>query len=340
MRVLVTGATGLLGNNLVRLLLNDGVEVRAMSPSARHSKALSSLDVERVEADIRDAAAVARATEKVDAVFHCAGCVKIGWSDHVEHEAINHSGARNVADALRGRDVRLVHVSSVNALGIAWPDRNGTEEDFDERITPCPYVTSKRAAQDYVANQVDTADLDAVTVLPGFLLGPWDWKPSSGQILLSVAEHYTPFVPTGGVSLADVRDVARGTVAAFHRGRTGRRYILAGHNLSYRELWKMMAKTTGTHCPIFPLGPINRWLAGVGIDMRHRLTGREPLVNSASLSLSSMRTCFSSQRAIDELGYRFRPAEEAVEDAWDWLRRHQFAPEPARQKTVRYGKTA
>ncbi|MDP6057655.1 MAG: NAD-dependent epimerase/dehydratase family protein, partial [Pirellulaceae bacterium] len=96
MRVLVTGATGLLGNNLVRLLLDDGVEVRAMSPSARHSKALSSLDVERVEADIRDAAAVARATEKVDAVFHCAGCVKIGWSDHAEHEAINHSGARNV----------------------------------------------------------------------------------------------------------------------------------------------------------------------------------------------------------------------------------------------------
>ena len=123
MKALVTGATGLLGNNLVRLLLDDGVDVRAMSLSAKHSRSLVSLDVERVEGDIRDAAAVARATQNVDAVFHCAGCVKIGWSDQTEHDAINYGGAKNVADALRGRDVRLVHVSSVNVLGVAWPNR-------------------------------------------------------------------------------------------------------------------------------------------------------------------------------------------------------------------------
>jgi dihydroflavonol-4-reductase len=271
MKALVTGATGLLGNNLVRTLLDDGVDVRAMSPSALHSRALAGLDVERIGADIRDAAAVARATEDVDAVFHCAGCVKIGWSDRADHNAINYGGAKNVADALRGRNVRLVHVSSVNALGVAWPNRVANEDDYDERITPCPYVTSKRAAQDYVIDQVENADLNAVVVLPGFFLGPWDWKPSSGQILLSVSEIYTPFVPMGGMSLADARDVARGTVSAFHRGTTGQRYILAGHNMSFRELWKLMAKTTGTHCPILPLGPLNRWVASIGFGMKYRL---------------------------------------------------------------------
>jgi dihydroflavonol-4-reductase len=339
MKALVTGATGLLGNNLVRLLLDDGVDVRAMSPSAEHSKALASLDVERVATDIRDAEAVSRATENVDAVFHCAGCVKIGWSDRPTHDAINFGGTKHVVDALRGRDVRLVHVSSVNALGVARPNRIATEDDFDERITPCPYVTSKRAAQEYVASQVEEADLNAVVVLPGFLLGPWDWKPSSGQILLSAAEIYTPFVPLGGLSLADVRDVARGTVSAYHRGKTGRRYILAGHNMSYRDLWKLMAKTTGTHCPFLPLGPVNRWVAGIGFGMRHRLTGHEPLINSASLSLSAMRCCFSSQRAVYELGYRFRPAKEAVQNAWDWMRQYQLV-QPTRQPVVTYGKTA
>jgi len=340
MKALVTGATGLLGNNLVRMLLDDGVEVRAMSTTADRSRALASLHVERIEADIRDRSAVLKATDGVDAVFHCAGCVKIGWSDRDNHESINHLGAKHVADALRGRDVRLVHVSSVNALGVGWPDRPGTEDDHDEGITPCPYVTSKRAGQQYVLDQVESADLDAVVVLPGFLMGPWDWKPSSGQMLLSIANRYTPFVPTGGVSVADVRDVARGTLSAFHRGVTGRKYILAGENMNYRDLWSLMAKTTGARCPVVPLGPINRVLAGISIDLGYQLTGREPLVNSAALSISAMRLCFSSQRAIDELGYRYRPAAESVRDAWQWLQQYQVQRAPARQRMVGFGKTA
>jgi len=337
MKALVTGATGLLGNNLVRMLLEDGVEVRAMSRSASQSRAFHSLDVELIDADVCDREAVNRATENVEAVFHCAGCVRIGWSGAAEHEAVNHLGAQNIADALRGRDTRLVHVSTVNALGVAWPDRWATEEDYDHRITPCPYVTSKRAGQNYVLDQVETADLDAVVVLPGFLLGPWDWKPSTGQMLLSIAHRYTPLVPTGGASLVDVRDVARGAINAFHRGRTGRQYILAGHNLSYRDIFARMAETTGSRRPVLPLGPINRVIASLGIDMKYRLTGREPLVNSAALNLSAMRLWFSSQRAIDEIGYRFRPADETVHDAWEWLR---SAHDSSQQGTsMDYGKT-
>jgi len=100
-----------------------------------------------------------------------------------------------------------------------------------------------------------------------------------------------------------------------------------------------MAKTTGTHCPFLPLGPVNRWVAGIGFGMKHRLTGHEPLINSATLSLSALRCCFSSQRAIDELGYRFRPAAEAVQNAWDWMCQNRFV-QTARQPVVTYGKTA
>ncbi len=339
MKALVTGATGMLGNNLVRLLLNDGVEVRAMSPTADRSQSLAGLDVERCGADIRDPDAVAAATRNVDVVFHCAGCVKIGWSDRDQHDAINFGGAKNVADSLRGRDVRLVHVSTVNALGVARPHQLANEEDYDERITPCPYVTSKRAGQEYVLRQVQTADLDAVVVHPGFLQGPWDWKPSSGQMLLSIANRYTPMVPLGGVSVVDVRDVARGTVSAFHRGETGRGYILAGHNMTYRELWRLMADTTGARCPRVPLGPINRAIAGLSIDMTYRLTGREPLVNSAALQLSAMNLWYSSERAVDELGYHFRSAQESVQDAWDWLLRYQADQLPVRERKLAYKRT-
>lgn len=319
MKALVTGATGLLGNNLVRMLLDSGAEVRAMSTSAVGSHTLRDLDVEPFEADIRDADAVAQATEDVDVVLNCAGLVCLGWSQAAEHDAVNFGGARNIADALRGRDVRLVHVSSVNALGVAWPDRVGTEDDHDSRIPLCPYVTSKRAGDEYIARCVESGDLDAVIVYPGFFMGPWDWKPSSGQLLLGIAKRYSPWVPIGGASLADARDIASGAVAAYKAGRTGRRYILAGHNLRHREIWRVVAECIGTHRPILPLGPLAVALGGWGSAVIERVTGREPLVNSAALKIASRRTWFSSQRAMDELGYEFRPVEQIVQEAWQWL---------------------
>lgn len=340
MRALVTGATGLLGNNLVRLLLHNGAEVSAMSTSASRSRALAKLDVERIEADVRDRDAVTRATDGVDVVFHCAGVVSIGWSHDAEHQAVNFGGTKNVADALRGRGVRLVHVSSVNALGIAWPDRIGTEDDYDPRITPCPYVTSKRAGEQYVARQVANGDLDAVIVYPGYFLGPWDWKPSSGQLLLGIAKHYSPWVPTGGASLSDARDVAEGALAAFQLGKTGRRYILAGHNLRYREVFQLVAECVGSHRPILPVGPVVRTFGAWGSTMIERVTGSEPLVNSAMLHMARMRTWFSSQRAIDELGYHIRPADQIVRDAWEWLRAHHCRPTAIAQRQPQLSNSA
>lgn len=340
MKALVTGATGLLGNNLVRLLLDGGAEVRAMSTSAAKSQALWNLDVERFEADIRDAEAVARATQDVDVVFHCAGLVSLGWSHSAEYHAINFGGTKNVADSLRGRDVRLVHVSSVHALGFACPDRIGTEDDYDSRITPCPYVTSKRATDEYLAGEVARHDLDAVTVFPGFLLGPWDWKPSSGQMLLGFARHYSPWVPKGGASMSDARDVACGAVAAFHQGRTGGRYILAGHNLLFREIWRLFADCVGKHRPVMPMGPLVLALGGLGSSLIETVTGREPVVNSAALRIATKRVWFSSQRACDELGYQIRPAEQIVEDAWEWLLEHQYRSKTLEHQKVGLGTSA
>lgn len=319
MKALVTGATGLIGNNLVRMLLDDGLEVRAMSTSSSSSAALQNLDVEPIEADIRDPGEVMRATQGVNVVFHCAGLVGLGWSGYEDYESINVGGTKNIVKALRGRDVRLVQVSSVHALGVAWRDRLGDEDDFNPMITPCPYVLTKRASDSYIASQVVNEDLDAVTVYPGMVLGPWDWKPSSGQLMLAIAKHYSPWVPTGGASLTDARDVARGTIAAFHRGLTGRRYILAGHNLRYPELWRLIASSTGSRRPIFPAGPLVRVLGAWGSETISRITGREPLLNSVVLKITAMRQWFSSQRSIDELGYHVRPAEQIVRDAWEWM---------------------
>src|SRR5262245_19035711 len=117
-KYLVTGATGLLGNNIVRQLVDAGQAVRVLSRSTSDGRALEWLPVERVTGDVRDAAIVAEACRGVDVVIHSAGHVHLGWKQLDQHGQINVEGTRNVAAGARGAGVRLVHVSAINALGL------------------------------------------------------------------------------------------------------------------------------------------------------------------------------------------------------------------------------
>jgi dihydroflavonol-4-reductase len=322
MTYLVTGATGLLGNNLVRLLLAQGQTVRVLVRPQSDLRALAGLPVERFTGDVTDPAAVRQAVRGAQRVIHCAAHVHLGWQQWAEHRAINVEGTRHVAEAARDEGVRLVHVSAINALGLGRLDQPADEESALEGIVPVPYVVTKRQAEQVVLGLVSQG-LDAVIVNPGCMFGPWDWKPSSGKMLLAVA-RFAPVAPLGAVSFCDARDVAEGTLAAAERGRCGQRYILAGHNLSYWEAWRQMARLAGKRGPWLPMGPVFRAISGPILDFRTWWTGREGDANSAVLRLGRQQHCFSSRRAQEELGYRIRPFHETLQDTWDWFRAHGY----------------
>jgi dihydroflavonol-4-reductase len=143
-------------------------------------------------------------------------------------------------------------------------------------------------------------------------------------MLLEVGKRFAPLAPTGGCSICDVRDVAAGILAASERGRTGANYILGGENLSYFEIWQLFARVGGSRPPVGRLGPVIKFLAGRAGDLWGRLAGSEPPVNSAALAMSSQTHYYSSERAKSELGYRRRPLEESVRDAWQWFREHGY----------------
>ena len=321
--VLVTGGTGLVGNNLVRRLLSDGCAVRVLVRGSADLRPLESLDVEIVNGDVRDPAAVARACQGVQAVLHAAALIHIGWTKLELARDINVQGTRHVADAARRAGARLVHISSVDALGLGAADRPA-DEDTPCDGTPCTYVVTKRQS-DQVVRQYVNDGLDAVIVHPCFMLGPWDWKPSSGQMLLAVAKQFTPVAPTGGCNVCDIRDVADGIIAAWHTGQRGRGYILGGHNMRYLDLWRLFAEVTGGGKPLFRAGPLMRIIGGRFGDLRARLTGREPELNSAAVAMSCQYHYYTSARAAAELGYRCRPARETVQDAWQWLQQYGYA---------------
>ena len=323
MTTLVTGATGLLGNNVVRALLDRGESVGVLVRSGSDPRCLDGLDVEVTEGDIRDVDAVRTAMRGADQVVHSAGLVRIGWSDPESFREINVQGARNVAQEARQQGARMVHVSAINAIGMAAKGTPVSEDDAKPGILPCPYVTSKTASEVVVQDEIK-AGLDAVIVNPGFMLGPWDWKPSSGQMLLSAATRVIPMAPSGGFNVCDVRDVSDGVLQALKRGMTGRRYILGGENMSYLEAFRRFARAGGRRGPICRMGPLIRICVGAYGDVVGKVTGREPEVNSAAIKLSSQFHLFRSDRAVQELGYRLRPLDETVEAAWEWFRQYGY----------------
>lgn len=329
---LVTGATGLLGNNLVRQLLAQGKRVRVLARETSSRRPLAGLDVERVIGDVTQAESVRAAMRDVRCVIHAAADTHIGWRDLERQRLINVQGTLNTAAAAREFGARLVHVSSVDALAAAaTPQQLVDESTPDACKLPCTYVVTKRQAEQEVRRQIELG-LDAVIVNPGFMLGPWDWKPSSGRMLLSLSKGWTPAAPVGGMSGCDARDVAQATIAAAERAPTGRNFILAGENLSYLSAWRLFAREAGRPVPLFRMGPLVRYAIGYGGDLWARVSGQERDINSAMLRMSGMYHYYSSDLARRELGYASRPFTETVRDAWQWLREYHYAPPDSRQR--------
>jgi dihydroflavonol-4-reductase len=324
MTTLITGATGFVGNNVARLLVGRGEAVRVLVRPQTDLRPFADLAVETVRGDICSADEVEQAMAGVQRVVHCAAYVHIGWSKLQQQRAVNVEGTRHVAEAALRHGARMVHVSSIDVLNLHSSDGPADENTPNSGEVPCPYVVTKREAERVVLDYV-AQGLDAVIVNPGFMLGPWDWKPSSGKMLLKIATGWALLAPPGSNSYCDVRDVAAGIVAALEKGRTGERYILAGKTLTYRQALAIIAPITGRRPPFrTAIKPTIRMIGHAG-DLLAWATGRETDVNSAATEMSLLPKNYSSARAAAELGYRTRDVEESAADAWAWLKQYGYA---------------
>ena len=319
MQVLVTGATGLVGNNVVRELIARKHSVRVLLRHNSSARPLQDLSVEKSIGDICDLNSLRNACHEVDAVVHAAGYITLGWTELEKSRAINVDGSRNVAVAARECNARMIHVSSVDALGAGTRDVSANEVDQFGAKIPCAYVVTKREAEEAMLDECQRGS-DIVIVNPSFMLGPWDWKPSSGRMLLNVAHGFIPLAPSGGFNVCDVRDVATGIVNTIELGKTRERYILGGHNITYFDAWCLFAAVTQSKKPWGKFGIGMGSLLGTWGDLCSKISGREPAVNSASIKMARLFHYYSSDKAQTELGYTYRPLEESVRDAWHWFK--------------------
>ena len=324
MKVLLTGATGFLGNNLLRLLLEDG---HSMTVTVRHgsdTRPLKGLSVEQVICDLADPEQASAIVGDSDLVIHSAAMIHIGWKKLGQSRQVNVASTNELARACRMRGIRMIHVSTVDAFAAGSPNSPTNEQNLDPPKSGCSYVVSKREAELAFKKQVD-AGLDGVIVNPGFMIGPWDWKPSSGEMLLAVATRFTPFAPSGGCSCVDVRDTACGIISAMKHGKRGENYILAGHNVTYFDLWTKIAKITSSRPPRLPLPAWAGCAAGKVGDVMAAVTGKESIVNSAAVAMGSLFNFHCSNKAKQELGYQIGDLDTAIFDAWEWFKAYGYA---------------
>ncbi len=317
--ILITGTTGLLGNSVVREFIARGEPVRAFCRPSSNLRALADLPVQLYQGELTSLESMAKAIEGCSTVVHCAAHIHLGWNRLEESRAINAAGTRTVAEVCRASGCRMIHVSTVDALPVAPnPDHPVTESCTGLPNVPCSYVISKQEAERVVLEFLADG-LDAVIINPGFLLGPYDWKPSSGRMMLQLRQAPIVIAPGGGASACDARDVAHAIANCVQLGRCGQRFIVAGTNITYQQLWTEMLRTMGSrkrvHC--FP-----RAVAASGpiIDAINLLRGRRDATpNGAEIAMGGLYHYYDSSKAQRELNYQTRPLSETITDAWDWL---------------------
>ena len=324
MRIFVTGGTGLLGNTILRQLTETDHETLTLVRRSPETAVFDGIRTDFIYGELLDHPTIDEAVSRCDAVIHAAGYIHIGWTKLDESMRVNRDGTRSVIDACRKHGRKLVHVASTNTMAVGTrttPADETTPLDNDGGQVPCNYVLSKRAAVSDIHNAIRQG-LKAVIVCPGFMLGPWDWKPSSGRMMLEVGRRWKPIAPAGGCCVCDARDVAAAIIRATEgEVESGREFILGGENWTYKALWGEMARRMGTRGPLVAAGPLQRWIGGTVGDLWGWMFA-ESDVNSAGIRMTRQYHWYDSSRAQRELGYQIRDVRDSLDDTAEWIRAH------------------
>lgn len=321
-KALVTGAAGFIGSNVVKALLDDGVEVRALTLAGEDLSNLAGLDVDKIEGDVLDPLVLDRALAGCDALFHLAAVYKIWHRDRGVFYRVNLQGSRNVLWAARRAEVeKVVFTSSIAGIGIEPGSKLANEDtEFNVYDVANDYILTKYLSQEE-ALTFAREGLPLVVVNPCFPVGAGDVAPTpTGKMIIDTVNGVNPAYFKGGLNVVDVRDVARGHLLAAKQGKVGEKYILGGHNLTVKKFFKLIGSVAGVRTAYIPVSvPIARSL-GYLLEKWADRTGRPPLMTSKEIPTLARYAFYDVSKAKEQLGLEITPIEESLGLAIDWFR--------------------
>lgn len=312
--ILVTGGTGFVGSALIERLINAGQQVRAIKreTSIIPQSLTGASQLTWVDADVTDYFALEDACQGVTQLYHCAAMVSYQAADKASMEKVNIEGTANVVNIALEKAIRLVHVSSITALGEPHPGQATTENDWWEfDRTKSGYSVTKHAAEMEVWRGV-AEGLDAVIVNPSLIIGDTAGDSGSGSVF-ALIHRGLKFYSPGSVGLVDVKDVAKAMVMLMDdRTISGERFIISNENLTHKDLLATYSRIVDRPPPHIQATPLMLGLAWRGAWLASLISGKPPLLTKASTRASTRKLEFSNQKIKAATGIVFTPLDETL----------------------------
>jgi len=331
-KIFITGATGFLGSHLAKLLVERGLDVTILVRPASSHPFLSGLKLVRVVGDVTDYESVLRGMKGCTHVFHAAGYLSYHKLRKGIMRAVNVEGTENVCRAALENGIkRLVAVSSTSAVGIPKDPRRPADEAFlfQRRWRRIPYMLTKRLGEE-AAQRFVGQGLDVVVVNPSTFYGPGDVKLHTGEVFRNIASGLLKIAPPGGNGVIAIRDCADGIIGAMEKGRTGERYILNSENLTFLQIFNVLARLL-ERPPIRKRFPPWTYLpfyaSAFLVENIFRFFGKASKIECGSIAMGWRFRYFNSSKARRELGWSPRLTfEETCRQALEFYRQQGLLP--------------
>jgi len=327
MQAFVTGATGFLGSHVARILAEQGASLRLLVRASSNLKNIHGLKAETVVGDLRDSASLEKAIDGCDTVFHVAADYRLWVRNPQEMYRSNVDGTRALLEAACKKRVRrVVYTSSVATIGFTSNGHIADEESPVSLADMIGHYKRSKFMAEQVALEAGRSGMHVVTVNPTTPVGEQDVKPTpTGRIVVDFLKRKFPAYVETGLNLVDVRECARGHIAALEKGRPGERYILGGENLTLKQILDKLAAITGLPSPKVKLPYIFAFATGI-IDetITGRMLNKEPRATVDAVRMGRKMMFATSAKAERELGWKLIPVDDALQRAVEWFRANGY----------------
>ena len=329
-KVLITGATGFIGNHVARMCAAQGDTIRAMVMPGEDRSPLDGMEVEFIEGNLLNPESLAKAVQGVDKLYHLAALFAVWTKDPDLHYKINVEGTRHLMHAAKAAGVeKIVYTSSIAAIGTDGKGTPSTEETpFTSWHFASEYIMSKYISHLEVKGMVKDG-LPVTMVLPGLPFGPGDRAPTpTGTMIIGALQGKMKNYWDGGVCPVDVRDVAAGHLLAMEKGRIGESYILGNtdNNMTNQAFLQLVGRIAGVdNVGSKEISRSTMLRVARLAEMFSKLTGKAPITTVKNSTYTMEHFYVDSSKAVSELGLPQTPVETAVRDSIEWFRANGYA---------------
>ena len=325
MKILVTGASSMLGANLLIELSEQGFKPVGLVRETSDLKAISDTKAEFINGDITSINDIERAAEGCDAIIHAAALADHSVASYLKFQDVNVTGSINIINvAIKNGIRRVIYISTANTIGYGTADNPGSESDPPlPPYTGSYYVRSKIEAEKAILEKASGTGVEVIIINPTFMLGAYDVKPTSGEAVLRGLRSRVITVTRGGKNFVSATDVAKAACNALKMGRHGQRYLVTGSNMDFAAFYREMNRLTGLDRRIVVLPSFLFLLAGY-IMQPLFLAGINTRINLVNMKMLCSRNYYRPGMAVTELQTPVTPVSKGITESVNWFRKNGY----------------